>query len=106
MFRGRPKRFRLELSTEESLLTTSPNDLPVAESELIVDIGCETPQINYDAYNGKSYQYFYAISSDVDLDHPGTVSTIGIKIMFIDSILYICTYLYEYKIWTKQHRIY
>ena len=36
-------------------------------------LGCETPRINYDVYNGKPYRYFYAISSDVDAENPGTV---------------------------------
>lgn len=47
--------------------------MPLAEPETLVEIGCETPQINYDAYNGKPYTYFYAISSDVDSGNPGTV---------------------------------
>ena len=71
MFHGRPKRFRMNVSVENS--PSHNSDLPLAISELIVDIGCETPQINYDAYNGKPYQYFYAISSDVDMENPGTV---------------------------------
>lgn len=41
--------------------------------ELLCDLGCETPRINYENYLGKEYRYFYAISSDVDLDNPGTV---------------------------------
>lgn len=43
--------------------------------ELLIDIGCETPRVNYESHVGKEYRYFYAISSDVDLDNPGTVST-------------------------------
>lgn len=42
--------------------------------ELICDLGCETPRINYDRFLGREYRYFYAISSDVDLENPGTVS--------------------------------
>lgn len=41
---------------------------------MIVNMGCETPRINYEFYNGKPYNYFYAISSDVDADNPGMVS--------------------------------
>lgn len=36
-------------------------------------LGCETPQVNYGSYNGKPYRFFYAISSDVDAENPGTV---------------------------------
>jgi carotenoid isomerooxygenase len=62
----------MDLSAEEPVNGNSRTLLP-AESELIVDIGCETPQINYEAYNGRPYKYFYAISSDVDMENPGTV---------------------------------
>lgn len=43
--------------------------------ELLCDVGCETPRINADFHLGKEYRYFYAISCDMDLDNPGTVST-------------------------------
>lgn len=42
--------------------------------ELLCDVGCETPRINTDFHLGKEYRYFYAISCDMDLDNPGTVS--------------------------------
>lgn len=41
--------------------------------ELLCDLGCETPRINYASNLGKEYRYFYAISSDVDVENPGTV---------------------------------
>lgn len=41
--------------------------------ELLCDIGCETPRINYDKYLGRKYRYFYSIGCDVDSDHPGVV---------------------------------
>ena len=41
--------------------------------ELLCDLGCETPRLNYECCLGREYRYFYAISSDVDLDNPGTV---------------------------------
>lgn len=41
--------------------------------ELLCDLGCETPRINYDSHLGMEYRYFYAISSDVDIDNPGTL---------------------------------
>jgi len=44
--------------------------------EMLCDWGCETPRIFYERYMGKNYRYFYAISSDVDAENPGTVSTL------------------------------
>lgn len=41
--------------------------------ESLCDLGCETPRVNEKSCHGKEYRYFYAISSDVDLDNPGTV---------------------------------
>lgn len=70
MFRGRPKRFLLKFSDMEK---TPHGTHPTAESEMIVNIGCETPTINYELYDGKPYNYFYAISSDVDAENPGIV---------------------------------
>lgn len=43
--------------------------------EQLCNIGCETPRINEKHSNGKNYRFFYAISSDVDADAPGTVMT-------------------------------
>jgi hypothetical protein len=43
-FRGRPKRMEVSL--------TAPNMTSV-ELSLLADIGCETPRIHYDLYNGK-----------------------------------------------------
>lgn len=43
--------------------------------EMLCNWGCETPRIYYERYMGKKYRYFYAISSDVDAENPGTVST-------------------------------
>ncbi|XP_046737498.1 LOW QUALITY PROTEIN: carotenoid isomerooxygenase [Diprion similis] len=40
--------------------------------EMLCDLGCETPRIK-DSLVGKEYRYFYAISSDVDRDNPGTI---------------------------------
>jgi carotenoid isomerooxygenase len=74
MFRGRPKRFllKLEASPDAGHKGKDNGKLLEVESEMIVDIGCETPRIN-ENFNGKPYNYFYAISSDVDRDNPGTV---------------------------------
>lgn len=41
--------------------------------EVLCNLGCETPRINYDKHLGVKYRYFYAISSDVDAENPGTV---------------------------------
>ncbi|CAD6217193.1 GSCOCG00004716001-RA-CDS [Cotesia congregata] len=49
-----------------------PDGKIFVKPELICDLGCETPRFNYKLL-GKEYRYFYAISSDVDLDNPGTV---------------------------------
>lgn len=43
--------------------------------ELLCDVGCETPRINADFHLGREYRYFYAISCDMDLNNPGTVSS-------------------------------
>lgn len=44
------------------------------EPEELCPLGCETPRIDYERFNGKPYRYFYAISSDVDATYPGAVS--------------------------------
>lgn len=43
------------------------------QPELLCNIGCETPRINYEQYAGRKYRYFYAISSDVDATSPATM---------------------------------
>lgn len=50
-----------------------PDGNIIVKPELLCDLGCETPRLNYDSYLGREYRYFYAISSDVDLENPGTV---------------------------------
>lgn len=42
--------------------------------EKLCELGCETPRINETVSEGKNYRFFYAISSDVDVDIPGTVN--------------------------------
>ncbi|XP_077286396.1 neither inactivation nor afterpotential B [Arctopsyche grandis] len=80
MFRGRPMRFVLPLQGEKVTLEASeakaytlPGGKIMVTPELLATIGCETPRINYDKYLGRPYQYFYAISSDVDAENPGTL---------------------------------
>ncbi|ALC46793.1 ninaB [Drosophila busckii] len=46
--------------------------------EMLCDWGCETPRIYYEQYNGKNYRYFYAISSDVDAQNPGTLIKVDV----------------------------
>ncbi|XP_031832815.1 neither inactivation nor afterpotential B isoform X2 [Nomia melanderi] len=46
--------------------------------ELLCDLGCETPRFNYESCLGREYRYFYAISSDVDLENPGTLIKVDI----------------------------
>ncbi|CAH1163842.1 unnamed protein product [Phaedon cochleariae] len=89
MFRGRPARFVLPLNTDPMKSYTGDNlvklngtkakafylqngDILVKPQKLC-NLGCETPTINYEIHLGKPYRYFYAISSDVDADNPGTV---------------------------------
>lgn len=67
MFRGRPIRFALPLREKNS------EDVFVRPYKLC-NLGCETPRINYEKFLGKPYRFFYAISSDVDANNPGTVS--------------------------------
>jgi hypothetical protein len=84
-FRSRPKRFVLPLllgDDKENLVglayTTcqvkwnSGNKLWI-EPELIIDVGCELPQIEHFRHYGKFYRYFYAINSDIDYEYCGAV---------------------------------
>jgi carotenoid isomerooxygenase len=66
MFKSRPERFRLPL-TSQKMCTDKVVPEPLG------NFGCETPQIHREMVLGKPYRYFYAISSDVELDNPGTV---------------------------------
>ncbi|XP_059617136.1 carotenoid isomerooxygenase [Phlebotomus argentipes] len=82
------KNDRNELKFDKYNLVTLPNTAAkafLAENqkiyclpELLCDLGCETPRINYEKYGGKEYRYFYAISSDVDADNPGTIIKVDV----------------------------
>ncbi|XP_053612969.1 carotenoid isomerooxygenase [Plodia interpunctella] len=61
-FRARPQRVTLPLAARARLVCAR-----------LADLGCETPRIHYDLVNGRPYRYFYAISSDVDAENPGTI---------------------------------
>ncbi|KAK7068323.1 Beta,beta-carotene 9',10'-oxygenase [Halocaridina rubra] len=93
MFRGRPKRWVIPLhpnkdaSIGTNLVTLSDTkcqgrwlkkNLIYLTPELLADIGCEVPRIHYDKYNGRPYQYFYAICSDVDHPNPGTLVKVDV----------------------------
>ena len=65
----------INLKGSEATAYKLPSGQIFCQPELLCDLGCETPRIYYEEYLGKSYQFFYAISSDVDLENPGTVSS-------------------------------
>lgn len=93
MFRGRPIRFALPL-LEENDERWLQSEIKIenckakakileggeifVEPERLCNLGCETPRINYERFFGRSYRYFYAISSDVDANNPGTVSGLSV----------------------------
>lgn len=52
--------------------------------ERLCNMGCETPRLNQKQSMGIKYRFFYAISSDVDADVPGTVRFI----QFFEIILF------------------
>lgn len=61
--------------------------------ELLCDVGCETPRINIDYYLGKEYRYFYAISCDMDLDNPGTVSAFHVFLKYTARLIGGCEFV-------------
>ncbi|XP_071439611.1 carotenoid isomerooxygenase-like isoform X2 [Hetaerina americana] len=87
MFHGRPLRFKLPLhnTSEDADVTvectkSQKTDAPIhVHPELLCDLGCETPRINYERNLGKDYQFFYAISSDVNSENPGTMIKVDVK---------------------------
>lgn len=68
---------RLEDSTAEAYRRNG-SDYVFCKPELLCDLGCETPRIFYERCMGKAYRYFYAISSDVDADNPGTLIKVDV----------------------------
>lgn len=65
---------RTALQSSKATAYRMKNHLIFVKPELICNVGCETPRINYEKCLGKEYRYFYAISSEVDTDTPGLVS--------------------------------
>lgn len=55
-----------------------PDGSIFCKPELLCDLGCETPRINYEKNLGMEYQFFYAISSDVDAENPGTLIKVDV----------------------------
>ncbi|XP_058811653.1 carotenoid isomerooxygenase isoform X3 [Topomyia yanbarensis] len=55
-----------------------PNATVFCKPELLCDLGCETPRIFYEQHLGRAYRYFYAISSDVDANNPGTLIKVDV----------------------------
>ncbi|XP_055618254.1 carotenoid isomerooxygenase isoform X2 [Toxorhynchites rutilus septentrionalis] len=55
-----------------------PDSSIFCKPELLCDLGCETPRIYYEKHLGREYQYFYAISSDVDANNPGTLIKVDV----------------------------
>ncbi|XP_064118691.1 uncharacterized protein LOC135223800 [Macrobrachium nipponense] len=93
MFRGRPKRWVIPLRPNKDAsvgtnLVTLPDtkcqgrwlkkNVIYLTPELLADIGCEVPRIHYEKHNGRPYQYFYAICSDVDHPNPGTLVKVDV----------------------------
>lgn len=71
MFRSRPLRFVLPVHRDPTSGDVENDQLYVCPEKLC-NLGCETPRIN-DLKIGNKYRFFYAISSDVDAENPGTV---------------------------------
>ncbi|XP_023308036.2 carotenoid isomerooxygenase isoform X2 [Lucilia cuprina] len=68
----------VSLANSQAEAYEMPNRQIFIRPELLCDWGCETPRINYENYLAKKYQYFYAISSDVDADNPGTLIKVDV----------------------------
>ncbi|CAK1549422.1 unnamed protein product [Leptosia nina] len=66
---SRPRRYRIPLE--------APN-MTMVESELLADVGCEMPRINYELFNGRPYNYFYGIISDVSSDIAGALVKVNV----------------------------
>ncbi|KAJ8949375.1 hypothetical protein NQ314_008235, partial [Rhamnusium bicolor] len=94
MFRSRPARFVLPLNPDPMEMEINVNLVKIKNTnakayylphgeillkpERLCIFGCETPRINYEHFLGKPYRYFYAISSDVDAENPGTFEDDGV----------------------------
>ena len=81
------KKVSLEESTLENLVKIDNSDAKAfsmsngsifCKPEILCNFGCELPQINRVKYLSKEYQYFYAISTDVDAEHPGAIRKVDV----------------------------
>lgn len=69
----------VNLKDSEAEAFSMPDGSIFCKPERLCDLGCETPRINYDKNLGLDYQFFYAISSDVDADNPGTLIKVDVN---------------------------
>ncbi|XP_070494160.1 carotenoid isomerooxygenase-like isoform X2 [Chironomus tepperi] len=68
----------VKLKNSSASAFSLPDGSVFCKPELLCNLGCETPRIHYEKYLGMDYQYFYAISSDVDADIPGTLIKVDV----------------------------
>lgn len=69
----------VKLKNSEASAFSMPDGSIFCKPELLCDLGCETPRINYEKYLGIAYRFFYAISSDVDIENPGTLIKVDVE---------------------------
>lgn len=68
----------ITLKDSNAAAFSMPDSSIFCKPELLCNLGCETPRINYEKNLGVDYQFFYAISSDVDADNPGTLIKVDV----------------------------
>ncbi|XP_053683586.1 carotenoid isomerooxygenase [Sabethes cyaneus] len=68
----------VKLDNTSATAYVMPNATIFCKPERLCDLGCETPRIYYEHHLGREYQYFYAISSDVDANNPGTLIKVDV----------------------------
>ncbi|KAG5670747.1 hypothetical protein PVAND_000988 [Polypedilum vanderplanki] len=68
----------VNLKDSEATAFSLPDGSIFCKPELLCNLGCETPRIHYEQHLGVEYQYFYAISSDVDASNPGTLIKVDV----------------------------
>lgn len=68
----------VKLKDSSAAAYSMPDASIFCKPELLCNLGCETPRINYEKNLATEYQFFYAISSDVDADNPGTLIKVDV----------------------------
>lgn len=68
----------VKLKDSNASAFSMPDGSIFCKPELLCNMGCETPRINYEKNLGRDYQFFYAISSDVDAENPGTLIKVDV----------------------------